>query len=91
MAKYVNVDNMKAAFAIVRITNPERPDLMRVIDVFEGILDDTEAADVVEVRRGRWELQTKYGSILKCNVCGNVSSTKWGFCPYCGADMREEK
>lgn len=52
------------------------------------------AADVRPVVRGKWEYEWKpmLGETLpfKCSVCGKWARTSYDYCPYCGADMREE-
>lgn len=56
--------------------------------------DENFAADVVEVKRGKWERRPDpYGffdDIPVCSECG--CTTKYReethFCPHCGADMR---
>ena len=60
------------------------------------VLKDIPAADVVEVKRGRWEyLQDDE---WRCSNCHTVFNTggKWipmtdNFCSECGADMRERR
>lgn len=52
------------------------------------------AADVREVRKGKWEYD--HWCEFKCSVCGAFSKSepyrgRENFCPNCGADMREEK
>ncbi len=49
------------------------------------------AADVAEVRHGRWnELPYSY----ECSVCGIIRpkemTGKWHYCPNCGAKMEVE-
>ena len=61
------------------------------------------AADVRPVVRGKWKLggygqisdatvkwydQFLQGGFLYCSVCKSQTSTKFNFCPNCGADMR---
>ena len=62
------------------------------------------AADVVEVRHGRWieDERTYPGPGLKnnlCSVCGEIAGSwkeglepgrKWAYCPNCGARMEKE-
>ena len=50
------------------------------------------AADVVEVRHGRWENNDIPGSILsKCSECGILhGSSAFNYCPDCGAKMEKE-
>ena len=48
------------------------------------------AADVQEIRRGRWEND---GHTLACSNCHtiNIRGVAWDYCPYCGASMIEEE
>ena len=69
----------------------------------EFLLSNIPAADVVEVRHGRWieDERTYTGPGLKnnlCSACGEVAGAwkeglepgrKWAYCPNCGALMRE--
>ena len=49
------------------------------------------AADVVEVRRGRWLPQRLLGAdVVDCSECKTLGSPQWKWCPACGADMRGE-
>lgn len=53
------------------------------------------SADVVERKRGEWELQVlddtpPWTVEYLCNHCGEISELKTNFCPNCGADMRGE-
>lgn len=51
------------------------------------------AADVVEVRHGRWikrkfivfDSELEYG--YKCSECNTTWDTPTNYCPYCGAKM----
>lgn len=44
------------------------------------------AADVVEVRHGRW-LESNNGPMQKCSVCGATGWDGFYYCPNCGAKM----
>lgn len=49
---------------------------------------DFPAADVVEVKRGRWKGEGM--GDYSCSLCTKVvSGNTYNFCPNCGADMRE--
>lgn len=61
-------------------------------------LKNQPAADVAEVRRGKWEfinqstnyLEPPIGDMCKCSECNfkiDVSETLFKFCPNCGAKM----
>ena len=70
----------------------------------EFLLANIPAADVVEVRHGRWieDERTHPGPGLKnnlCSVCGEIAGSwkeglepgrKWAYCPNCGARMGKE-
>ena len=50
------------------------------------------AADVAEVRHGRWIEQEKYtfGVMYDCSICDNRildTGHSWNYCPNCGAKM----
>lgn len=52
------------------------------------------AADVAEVKRGRWEteVRTIYGHKIPffvCSVCGKSAADEYNYCPWCGAKMDE--
>lgn len=50
------------------------------------------AADVVERKHGKWELEPEYGWYI-CSACRDevtVKSGRTNYCPNCGADLRGE-
>lgn len=63
-------------------------------------IDSLPAADVVEVRRGRWMTTDAYPHHLYCSVCYKTyaKNAKWvneldlptNYCPNCGARMGKE-
>ena len=73
-------------------------------DAVRKIVAELPAADVVEVRHGRWieDERTYPGPGLKnnlCSVCGEIAGSwkeglepgrKWAYCPNCGARMGKE-
>ena len=77
------------------------------IDDITEIVNHMPAADVVEVKHGKWiDGDGNYVPFYKegvpkgscdCSVCGRwlTASDEYdvygNFCPYCGADMRERK
>lgn len=66
----------------------------RLIRAFISVVKNFPAADVREVKRGKW-IRTSYrkGFGYKCSVCGkiyNKRKNRLNFCPNCGADMRGE-
>ena len=58
-------------------------------------LDAIPAADVVEVKHGRWTLHNDGSGT--CDQCGFTQKNVWdydnwqSYCGVCGADMRERK
>ena len=52
------------------------------------VLDNINAADVVEVVHGRWEARGFYGH--NCSVCGALNDIDTNYCPTCGARMDGE-
>ena len=69
-------------------------------------IDEQPTADVVERKKGKWIITDTYNNQIwhcNCSECGEdplhfiSGSEDWWlnklpkFCPYCGADMREEK
>lgn len=61
-----------------------------------GAIKSIPAADVAEVRRGRWErVSTASGIIsrVRCSVCAGTQPLTFEnmpYCPTCGARMDEE-
>ena len=60
-----------------------------VEEIFAAI-QAAPAADVQEIRRGRWEND---GHTLACSNCHtiNIRGVAWDYCPNCGAKMDEVK
>lgn len=52
---------------------------------------DFPAADVAEVRHGRWTIYPVSpwdGEDVKCSVCGEKGCAPyWDYCPHCGSQM----
>jgi hypothetical protein len=67
----------------------------RVVQIFEDCVSELmaiSAADVAEVRHGRW-VRDKWPSgthKLICSECGEWSGKKSRYCPSCGARMDKE-
>lgn len=49
-------------------------------------IEEIPAADVVEVRHGRW-LESNNGPLQKCSVCGATGWDEFYYCSNCGAKM----
>lgn len=59
------------------------------------IIRDWPAADVREVKRGRWKhwYSTLNNDYSRCTCCQKDVDgfANYSYCPNCGADMREEQ
>lgn len=78
-------DYIKREDAIRAITKADCDDVVAKMAV-----GSVPAADVVEVKHGKWELWTVRGEAeLYCSVCGNSPNViyTYEFCPNCGAKM----
>ena len=69
--------------------------------VIEALLSKLPAADVAEVRHGRWDASDRYkfldgSTCIRCTECGaalhldEYQKYHWHYCPNCGARMDEE-
>ena len=63
-----------------------------------AFIDKEPAADVVEVRHGRWKSTgvlvglMNFEYFYRCTACGRRGGdTKTNYCPHCGALMDKEK
>lgn len=61
----------------------------RGVETCIKVLEQAPAADVVEVKHGRWKSVGLAG--LRCSKCGHEDHWKmyYSYCPNCGADMRD--
>lgn len=70
-------------------------------DRVKEILGSLLAADVAEVRHGRWDASDRYkfldgSTCIRCTECGaalhldEYQKYHWHYCPNCGALMRED-
>ena len=103
MSKYIDVDVFIKSFreALPGLKTQVDPDLTPKAYAYlrggEAIIEDLTkfpAADVVEVRHGRWE---KHGSKWQCTGCkvlmsidGTPQENLLYYCPNCGAYMMGE-
>ena len=110
MSKYIDVDVFIKGFREVLLglkaqVDPDlTPQACAYLRGAEAIIEDlTEfpAADVVEVRHGRWICINKRYGEYECSVCHGMDSncsdyygihavTEQEFCPSCGAKMDKE-
>lgn len=58
----------------------------------EWFVDSLPAADVEEVRNGRWILNQNIAEpLFKCSSCGTAQGRVSRYCPNCGARMEGEQ
>lgn len=68
-----------------------RIDVLHILSKNQNYYDKVTHLSYVEVKRGYWKFDIfdeneKYP--YECSLCGNYSSDRWNFCPWCGADGR---
>lgn len=85
MKEYIERDAAKKEFLHAPMTEDEKILVIRRIYAIP-------AADVVEVRHGRWE-RVDYGNGFynyHCSSCRHIprENIRSNYCPNCGADMR---
>ncbi len=103
MRKYIDSE----AFFKVINTLPYKDTSYPDASAYNGAISDVAdmlthfpAADVEEVRHGRWkEQEADMDTIYECSVCGEPFVTLegtpadnlWNYCPNCGAIMDKEE
>lgn len=68
----------------------EENDFSQQMDVILTIVDSLPAADVVEVRHGRWESNGPDDIVVYCSQCMMPQDAPSNYCPSCGALMDKE-
>ena len=82
--KYVDATDMKERFC--GNCSHENPCWVCMIFHF---FNDFPAADVAEVRHGRWVELPPFKNIYVCSLCEQWGEHHWNYCPNCGAKMDE--
>ncbi len=90
MSKYIDADKLeKDGWSMHRVRQVSPTET-----VYETKkLTEFPAADVAEMRRGRWIFETLDGTpgyrptVMFCSKCGRVSIADYNYCPNCGANM----
>lgn len=77
MTKYVNAGKMLEKY---------EHSIYDTTDLAE-MLNYMPAADVEEVRRGKWIELPPFKNIYTCSLCGEWGEYHWNYCPHCGAKM----
>ena len=82
MNKYIDADRL-----IRKLENSR----YRAKGKFIEMINEQEAANVQEVRHGRWKGKPIAGySTVRCSVCEATyteNNGRWSYCPNCGARM----
>lgn len=91
--KFIDAEECREEFmvAVYNILNDDEDNLRanQIIDTF----DDLSAADVQEVRHGKWK---PCGEMFYCSNCNDMIVPKYqanifSYCPNCGARMDGEE
>ena len=96
MKKYIDAEALIKALIVDQEECPGCPE-PEALKEFIAILDEAPAADVQEVRHGRW-IKGQYMSDIDsclyneytCSVCGTKELNKYPYCRNCGASMMDE-
>lgn len=100
MSKYIDAEDItstirkvRTKFAIDSVFGENLREDAAVAGALEAVaqvIDILPAADVQEVRHGRWEND---GHTLACSNCHtiNIRGIAWDYCPNCGAKMEIEE
>ena len=84
MAEYINREYAVDAVLDVYC---DTPDIDLSGEKFEAAILKIQAADVAQVRHGRWIKHDD--GVFTCSECENAESNESHFCRYCGAKMME--
>ena len=99
MAEYIKRESIQKALKNVT-DDPSCP--LFLAAMIEQYIDQEPAADVVEVKHGKWiEVQKEniwndIVPVIECSACGKYTvgtrgiMTKFNYCPNCGAKMGAE-
>lgn len=66
------------------------------LNTIENLIKEHPTADVVEIKYGKWRLETDEEmpdfmfKLVVCSVCGSKSNQMYRYCPCCGAKMKLE-
>ncbi len=98
MPKYINADEMLSdeSEAYMRAQTKVTDDATYLVNhvvhmKLQKLLYDAPAADVREVRRGKWENSKSGLDFIRCSECHAVNDRITKYCPYCGAELDGER
>lgn len=96
MPKYIDADEMlsEESEAYMRAQTKITDEATYLVNHFahiklQQLLCDAPAADVREVRRGKWENSKSGLDFIRCSECHAVYDRITKYCPHCGAKMDE--
>ena len=99
MTEYIEREKVVSKFEAIKNRGVSLKDAI-YLDGVMAVLDTIPAADVAEVRHGRWMTTDAYPHHLYCSVCYKTyaKNAKWvneldlptNYCPSCGARMDKE-
>ena len=98
MSKYIDAEELFKRLNTKKF--PAEKTTMRRV-TYNGAISDAcweiarmPAADVAEVRHGRWLAYAEdFDGFARCSVCGKgetMFGEQWNYCPNCGASMMDE-
>ena len=101
MAEYIEREALIANITKEIETQRERRNVFATVAFahIKGVVENSPAADVVEVRHGEWFSNGGSFSTPRCSLCnwkkpytedywcGDILYAHWNYCPNCGAKM----
>ena len=91
MTEYI--ERAAARNAVKRVIGDQDHTCKAMMDFYVA-LNEVPAADVMEVRHGRWEMAPCNGVYdMRCSACGFCPGIRFfssNYCPDCGAHMEKE-
>lgn len=102
MKEYIEREAVLKHLDECRGTPPEMCYSYPIFTALKCFVEDIPAADVVEVRHGRWDDSGRYKfpngeTAVCCTECGcalrkkEYENSNWFYCPVCGAKMDKEE
>ncbi len=99
MKKYINADLLKSELCNFLAEEDIKSNERYYWEIFD-IINSQPAADVAEIRHGKWICNTDdFTPKYRCSVCGynkpivsgeNITQEPKNYCPHCGAKMDKE-
>ncbi len=97
MKEYISKENaVKTAWMVLEGIGFARSKNPKFANALESVYATCPAADVVEVRHGRWGEYESYPLTpslngYPCMACGQHEQRTTNYCPTCGAKMDKEE